>query len=151
MAAVKASGRWSSCHHAEQARPRHCRWCTRVGGGTRQRSGVHHWIHVYHADTGELAPGTAAEETRRTLEAIDSVLGAAGSSLSKVVKAHVFLADIGRDSDEMNEFYRQFFEAPYPARRTVQSKLIQELKVEIEVIAMVLAFASVTISPPGSA
>tara|TARA_A100001037_G_scaffold178787_1_gene160415 strand:- start:502 stop:741 length:240 start_codon:yes stop_codon:yes gene_type:complete len=79
------------------------------------------------------------------------VLGAAGSSLSKVVKAHVFLADIGRDSDEMNEFYRQFFEAPYPARRTVQSKLIQELKVEIEVIAMVLAFASVTISPPGSA
>jgi len=65
------------------------------------------------------------------------VLGVAGSSLSKVVKAHVFLADIDRDFDEMNEVYRQFFEAPYPARRTVQSKLSQGLKVEIEVIAMV--------------
>jgi enamine deaminase RidA (YjgF/YER057c/UK114 family) len=28
-----------------------------------------------------------------------------------------------------------FFDAPYPARRTVQAKLIRNLKVEIEVIA----------------
>lgn len=86
-------------------------------------------------DTGELEPGTAEEETRRTLHALREVLAAAGSGFEKVVKAHVFLADIDRDFDAMNAVYREFFDAPYPARRTVQTKLIRGLKVEIEVIA----------------
>ena len=87
--------------------------------------------------TGQLQPGSAAEETRRTLEAIREVLAAAGSGMEKVVKAHVFLDDIERDFEEMNSVYREFFDSPYPARRTVQAKLIRNLKVEIEVIATV--------------
>ena len=86
-------------------------------------------------ETGELKLGSAAEETRRTMEALREVLAAAGSGFDKVVKAHVFLADIERDFDDMNKVYREYFDAPYPARRTVQAKLIRDLKVEIEVIA----------------
>ena len=88
-------------------------------------------------DTGELEPGSAGEETRRTLEALRAVLAAAGSGMQKVVKVHVFLDDIDRDFDAMNAVYREFFDPPYPARRTVQAKLIRGLKVEIEVIACV--------------
>ena len=85
--------------------------------------------------TRELEPGTAAEETRRTLEALREVLKMAGSGMGKVVKTHVFLDDIERDFEAMNAVYREFFDPPYPARRTVQAKLIRDLKVEIEVIA----------------
>ena len=86
--------------------------------------------------TGKLESGSAEHETRLTLECVKAVLEAAGSSLDKVVKAHVFLADIDRDFEGMNRVYREFFDPPYPARRTVQAKLVQALKVEIEVIAM---------------
>ena len=85
--------------------------------------------------TGELSAGTIEHETRLTLECLRAVLEAAGSSLAKVAKVHVFLADIERDFDGMNRVYTEFFEAPYPARRTVQAKLIRGLKVEIEAIA----------------
>ena len=85
--------------------------------------------------TGRLEAGSAEHETRLTLECIQAVLEAAGSSLDKVVKTHVFLADIDRDFEGMNRVYREFFDPPYPARRTVEAKLVQGMKVEIEVIA----------------
>jgi 2-iminobutanoate/2-iminopropanoate deaminase len=86
--------------------------------------------------TGRLSPGSVEHETRLTLEGLRGVLEHAGSSLDKVVKAHVFLRDIERDFDGMNAVYREFFREPYPARRTVEAKLVQGLKVEIELIAL---------------
>jgi 2-iminobutanoate/2-iminopropanoate deaminase len=86
--------------------------------------------------TGAVSPGSVEHETRLTLDGLSRVLDTAGSSFDKVVKAHVFLADIDRDFDGMNAVYREFFREPYPARRTVQAKLVQGLKVEIELIAM---------------
>lgn len=87
-------------------------------------------------ETGNVSPGDIEHETRLTLQGIKKILKAGGSSLGQVAKVHVFLADIDRDFKGMNRVYGEFFRPPYPARRTVQAKLVQGLKVEIEVIAI---------------
>ena len=86
--------------------------------------------------TGDVSLGSIEHETRLTLQGLEQILALSGSSLNKVVKAHVFLADIDRDFDGMNRVYAEFFDPPYPARRTVQAKLARGLKVEIDVIAL---------------
>jgi len=85
--------------------------------------------------TNELEPGDVASETRRTLQNIQAILEAAGSSLRDVVRVGVFLADI-KDFDAMNVVYREFFPADQPARTTVGAQL-PKIKVEIDCIARV--------------
>ncbi len=89
-----------------------------------------------NAETRKLDPGSIEHETRLTLESIQRVLETGGSSLEQVVKVFVFLADIDRDFDGMNRVYKEFFQSDYPARRTVQAKLVQNLEVEIDAIAV---------------
>ncbi len=89
-----------------------------------------------NAETRKLDPGSIEHKTRLTLESIQRVLETGGSSLEKVVKVFVFLADIDRDFDGMNRVYKKFFQSDYPARRTVQAKLVQNLEVEIDAIAV---------------
>jgi 2-iminobutanoate/2-iminopropanoate deaminase len=86
--------------------------------------------------TGKAALGTIEEETRRTLENLSTVLAAAGSSLDKVVKVNVFLANL-KDFEGMNRVYNGFFPSEPPARRTVQAGLLGGYKVEIDCIAVV--------------
>ena len=88
--------------------------------------------------TGQFAGGSVAEQTERALKNLDAVLEAAGSSMDKIVKTTVFLADM-RDFVEMNEVYATFFpeEAP-PARATVAAAgLPRDALVEIEAVALV--------------
>ena len=90
-------------------------------------------------DPGTSKPinGTVAEETRRTLENVKSILAASGASLADVVKCSVFLADI-RDFQAMNAVYAEYFGEAKPARTTVQSTLpASGLKVEIDCVAYV--------------
>jgi reactive intermediate/imine deaminase len=85
--------------------------------------------------TRELVPGGVAVETRQTLENIRTVLEAAGSSLDRVIKCTVFLADIG-EYGAMNEVYASFFPNDPPARSTVAgSGLALGARVEIECMA----------------
>lgn len=87
--------------------------------------------------TRELPEGGVGPETRQTLENIRGVLEHAGSSLARVVKCTVFLADIA-DYAVMNEVYRTFFPEKPPARSTVAgSGLALGARVEIECIALV--------------
>ena len=85
--------------------------------------------------TNELELGDIRSEVRRTLQNIQAILQAAGSSLRDVVRVGVFLADIN-DFAAMNEVYREFFPEDPPARTTVGVHL-PKIKVEIDCIARV--------------
>ena len=85
--------------------------------------------------TNEQELGDVGSETRRTLQNIQAILEAAGSSLGEVVRVGVFLADI-KDFDAMNAVYREFFPQDQPARTTVGAQL-PKIKVEIDCIARV--------------
>ena len=88
-------------------------------------------------ETGQFVPGGIAEQTERVLKNLAAVLEAAGSSLDRVVKTTVFLADM-KDFAEMNEVYGRFFPEPPPARATVAAAgLPRDARVEIEAIALV--------------
>jgi 2-iminobutanoate/2-iminopropanoate deaminase len=85
--------------------------------------------------TGQVVEGSIAEQTERVLNNIKAVLEAAGSSLERVVKTTVFLADL-KDFGEMNEAYGRFFAEVPPARSTVEvSRLPRDARVEIDAIA----------------
>lgn len=86
--------------------------------------------------TRQLADTGIAGQTRQTLENIKAVLAYAGSSLERVVKCTVFLADI-RDYAKMNEVYAGYFPKDPPARSTVAgSGLALGARVEIECLAV---------------
>lgn len=84
--------------------------------------------------TGEIPEGIAAQ-TAQSLANVKALLEAAGSSLDKVVKTTVFLADMSLFGD-MNAVYAQTFTEPFPARSAVAVReLPKQVLVEIEVIA----------------
>lgn len=86
--------------------------------------------------TGQVVEGDIAVQTDRVLENIRAILEAAGTSLAKVVKTTVFLADMN-DFAAMNEVYARHFGDHRPARSTVQAaRLPKDVGVEIEVIAV---------------
>ena len=86
--------------------------------------------------TQQLAAGEVKEQTARVLENLKAILEAAGSSLQKVVRTTVFLADMNEFA-AMNEIYAQYFTAQPPARSTVQAaRLPRDVRVEIDVIAL---------------
>jgi 2-iminobutanoate/2-iminopropanoate deaminase len=85
--------------------------------------------------TGKVEMGDVTSETKRTFENMKAILEAAGSSLDKVVKCNVYLRDI-KDFAAMNEVYKTYFKAPYPARTTIQAGALPGgIAVEIECIA----------------
>jgi 2-iminobutanoate/2-iminopropanoate deaminase len=64
-----------------------------------------------------------------------AILEAAGGSLANVVRTTVFLKDLN-DFAGMNEVYGSFFDAPLPARSTVQvARLPRDVRIEIDAIA----------------
>ncbi len=85
--------------------------------------------------TGRLVSGTIAEETGRVFDNLEAVLRGAGCRLADVVKATVFLLDMG-DFAEMNGVYAARFGDHRPARSTVQAaKLPAGARVEIDLVA----------------
>jgi reactive intermediate/imine deaminase len=86
--------------------------------------------------TGQLAGPDVASQTRQTIDNLRAVLEAGGSSLGRLVKTTVFLADM-RTFDDMNAVYRELIPEPRPGRSTVEARLARpDLLVEIEGIAL---------------
>ena len=84
-----------------------------------------------------LVPGGIAAETRQALENIRGSLERHGSSMDRVVKCTVFLADIA-EWEQMNEVYVTFFGANLPARSALgTSGLALGGRVEIECIGVI--------------
>jgi reactive intermediate/imine deaminase len=85
--------------------------------------------------TRDMVPGGIGPETRQALDNIRTVLEASGSSLDRVFKCTVYLADIA-EYDAMNQAYALVFSKDPPARSTVAgSGLALGARVEIECMA----------------
>jgi 2-iminobutanoate/2-iminopropanoate deaminase len=87
--------------------------------------------------TGKLIESAdVADHVRRAMDNLRAVLEAAGSSLDKLVKVTIFLADM-RDYLAVNKAYAQYTGAVPPARSAVQvARLPLDARVEIEVVAL---------------
>lgn len=86
--------------------------------------------------TGNFAEGGTEAQTRQSLTNISNILKEAGLSMKNVAKVTVLLADIN-DFAAVNEIYKDFFEAPFPARSAFAvAALPKGGKIEIEAIAV---------------
>jgi len=86
---------------------------------------------------GALVKGGIEPETRQTMENIRAVLEANGSSMNRVVKCLVMLADMAEWA-AMNRVYVTFFPDHLPARSAMgASGLALGARVEIECLAVV--------------
>ena len=86
--------------------------------------------------TMQIVEGGIEEQTMRVLDNLKAVLEATGSSLDRVVKTTVYLADMNEFA-AMNEIYARYFGSTKPARATVQvARLPRDVKVEIDVVAL---------------
>ncbi|MCE1113877.1 MULTISPECIES: RidA family protein [Pseudomonas] len=85
---------------------------------------------------GEVVKGDIQAQTRAACERIQESLAACGAQLDQVVKATVWLSDMGHFAG-FNEVYKEFFGAALPVRSTVASALALGVDVEIEVQAYV--------------
>ena len=86
--------------------------------------------------TGGRNHGPIAEQIRTTLSNVKHLLESAGSSLERVVRVHVVLADISH-LDEMDRVYREFFPVNPPARTAWSMQLRFGNGCEIECVALV--------------
>ena len=85
--------------------------------------------------TGKLVQADIGAETAQCLANLKNVLEAAGLTFANVVKANVFLTNMG-DFAAMNAIYATHFPAPFPARSTVAvAALPLGARVEIELVA----------------
>lgn len=85
--------------------------------------------------SGKLAAGGVRAETRQALSNISDVLARNGSSMDRVVKCTVFMADMA-DWAAMNEVYVTFFPQHRPARSSFGTTgLAFNARLEIECIA----------------
>ena len=85
---------------------------------------------------GELVQGGITAETRHALANISAVLARQGSSIERIVKVTVMLADID-EWPAMNAEYIKFFPEHFPARSAfATSGLAMRARVEIECIAL---------------
>ena len=85
--------------------------------------------------TGKLVEGDIGAQTEQCFVNLFNVLAAAGLTEANVVKANVFLTDMGNFA-AINKVYATKFSAPYPARSTVAvAGLPIGAQVEIELIA----------------
>ncbi|RSM19629.1 hypothetical protein CDV31_001516 [Fusarium ambrosium] len=86
--------------------------------------------------TEELVSGTVTDRARMALKNLQAVLEAAGSSMDRVVKANIFLANM-KDFDAVNVAWDEFFpKDPKPCRTCVAvHQLPLDTDVEIEMTA----------------
>jgi enamine deaminase RidA (YjgF/YER057c/UK114 family) len=113
---------------------------TRIGAGKRMSEAVIHGGKVYLS--GFVADKTIGksvkEQTADILSQIDSTLAKAGTDKTKLLKANIWLTDIGTFA-QMNEAWDAWVVAGHaPTRATVESRLAAPgLDVEIMVEAAI--------------
>ena len=110
---------------------------------TRRHTGTRMSAVTIHGDTVYLAGQTAndrsldtAGQTRDMLAKVEKLLEEAGSGISRMLSATIYLADM-RDFAAMNAVWDAWVDPEHtPGRTTVEARLARpEVRVEITVIA----------------
>ena len=69
--------------------------------------------------TGELVAGDIQAQVRRAFDNLRAVCDAAGGSLDRVARLGLYVTDLA-DFAAVNAVMAEYFDAPYPARSTIQ-------------------------------
>jgi 2-iminobutanoate/2-iminopropanoate deaminase len=108
--------------------------------GTYSQGVFHNGVYYFSgqigldAKTGEMANGFDGQ-LDNIMKNIDGLLTSQGLTRENIIKTTVFMTDLAQFG-KVNEAYTKFFQAPYPARSTVQvAALPKGAVVEIEVVA----------------
>ncbi len=108
--------------------------------GTYSQGTFHNGVYYFSgqigldAKSGEMANGFDAQ-LENIMKNIDGLLLSQDLTRENIIKTTVFMVDLAQFG-KINEAYTKFFQAPFPARSTVQvSALPKGAVVEIEVIA----------------
>ncbi|MDP1932626.1 MAG: RidA family protein [Gammaproteobacteria bacterium] len=81
-----------------------------------------------------IVSGDIEAQTVQVLDNMKAVAVAAGGNLKHIVKLTIFLTDLA-DFATVNETMKKYFDAPYPARSTVQvAALPKGAAIEVEAI-----------------
>ena len=84
--------------------------------------------------TGELVTGDISAQTRRVFDNLKAVCEAAGGSLDGVVRVGIYVMDLS-DFAQVNAVMAEYFQAPYPARSTIQvAGLPKGARVEVDAV-----------------
>lgn len=86
---------------------------------------------------GKIVEGGIREQTHQVFRNLKEILGEVGADFQHVLKATVYLKDMGMFS-EVNEIYAEYFSNHKPARSTVEvARLPKDVLVEIELIVAI--------------
>lgn len=86
------------------------------------------------ASTGTLLEGDIEAQTRQVFENMKAVCAAANGSLADIVRVGIYLTDLA-DFAVVNAVMAEYFQAPYPARSTIQvSALPRGANVEVDAL-----------------
>ncbi len=86
--------------------------------------------------SGQLVDGDITAQAERVFANLAAVLGAAGATFADVVRVGIYLTDLG-DFAAVNAVMARHFEAPFPARSTIEvSALPRGAAVEVDLVAV---------------
>ncbi|HET6553711.1 MAG TPA: RidA family protein [Dyella sp.] len=84
--------------------------------------------------TGQLVEGDITLQTRRVFDNLKAVVEAAGGSMDKIVRVGIYVTNLGHFAS-VNEVMGEYFQAPYPARSTIEVSALPKLAdVEVDAI-----------------
>ncbi|MET0548611.1 MAG: RidA family protein [Xanthomonas sp.] len=69
--------------------------------------------------TGEIVAGDIAAQARRAFDNLQAVAEAAGGSLDRIVRLGLYLTDLAQFA-QVNAVMQDYFQAPFPARSTIE-------------------------------
>jgi len=69
--------------------------------------------------TGEVVPSDIGAQARRAFDNLKAVAEAAGGSLDRIVRLGLYLTDLSQFA-QVNAVMQDYFQAPFPARSTVE-------------------------------
>ena len=107
--------------------------------GTYSQGVKHNGVWYFSGQIGLDLSGNMREGFDAQLEQvflnIDGLLAGAGITRAHILKTTVFMTDLSQFG-KVNEAYTKFFQAPYPARSTIQVPALPKGALfEVEVIA----------------